>query len=49
VEIAGDRGQVGIGPRRERLAHPEVELVFSQPVVYERGFELLDRLLTVGV
>jgi hypothetical protein len=49
VEVAGDRGQFGIGPRRERLVHPEVELAFGQPVFYERSLEYLDRLLAVGL
>jgi hypothetical protein len=49
VEIADDRGQFGICPRRERVVHPEVKLVFGQPVFYERGLEYLDRLLAVGL
>jgi hypothetical protein len=47
--VSRDHGQFGIGPRRERLTCPEVELVFGQPVFHERGLEGLDRLLAVSL
>ena len=43
------RGQFRVGPRRQRLAHPQVELVLGQPPLHERGLEHFDRLLAVGV
>jgi hypothetical protein len=48
MEVAYDRGQFGVGPRRERLAHPRVKLSFGQPVLHERCLEQLDHVLTVG-
>jgi hypothetical protein len=48
LEVAGDRSQFGIGPRRERVFHPEVELVFGQPLLYERVLEQFDHSLAVG-
>jgi len=33
----------------ERLAHPQVELVFVQPSLHDRGLEHADYLLAVGV
>jgi hypothetical protein len=47
-EVGSDRGQVRVGLRRERLAHPRVKLIFVQPILHERGLEQLDYLLAVG-
>ena len=35
-DVDGERGQVGVGPRGERLARSRVEFVFGQPTVHER-------------
>jgi hypothetical protein len=48
-EVGGERGQVGAGPRGERLARPQVELVFGQHARHERGLERTDHLFAVGV
>jgi hypothetical protein len=48
-QISGDRGQVRVGPRRERLAHPQIEFVLGQPSLHEGGLEGADHLLPVGV
>src|SRR6266545_2235718 len=48
-DVGGDRGQIPVGPRCERLAHPRVKLVFGQPSLHESGFEHIDHLLAVGV
>jgi hypothetical protein len=45
----GDCGQVRVGPRRERLADPQVELVSGQPFLHEGGLEQFDRLLAIGI
>ena len=42
-------GQFRIGPRRERLAHPQVQFVLGQHAPHERGLESVDHLLAVGV
>ena len=48
-DVGGERGQVGIGLRGERLACPRVELVRGQPTLRERGLEDADYLLAVSV
>ena len=48
-DVGGDRGQVGVGPRSERLARSGVEFVLGQLAVRERGFQRVDRLFAVGV
>ena len=47
--VAGKSGELGIGPRGERLAHPRVKLVLVQPTLHERGLERVDHLLAVGM
>src|SRR6516162_1339386 len=46
-DIGGKTGQVRAGPRHERRADPQVELVLGQPALHERGLERIDRLLAV--
>ena len=48
-QVSGEGGQLCAGPRRQRLAHPQVEFVFDQPALHERGLEGADHLLAVGV
>jgi hypothetical protein len=36
-------------PCRERLANPQVESAFSEPILDERHLERLDHLLPLGV
>jgi hypothetical protein len=48
-EVSGDCGQLRVGPRRERLAYPQVEFVLGQHALHERGLESADHLLAVGV
>ena len=48
-DVGGERGQVGVGPRGERLARPGVEFVLGQLAVYERGLQRADHLLAVGL
>jgi len=48
-EVSSEGGQIGVGPRRERPADPQVEFVLVQPFLHERGLEHLDHLLAVGV
>ena len=48
-EVGGEGGQLRVGPRRERLAHPLVEFVLGQNALHERGLEGADHLLAVGV
>ena len=47
--FGGDRGQLRVGLRRERLACPRVKLVLGQPALYERGLECVNHLLPVGM
>ena len=47
--IGGDCGQVRVGPRGERLAHPRIQFILGQPPLHERGLEHRDHLLAVGV
>jgi hypothetical protein len=47
--VGGQRGQVSVGPRDERLTRSRVELVLGQLAVRERGFQRVDCLLAVGV
>ena len=47
-DVGQERGQVGIGPRGERLARPRVEFVPGQPAVHERGLQRADHVLAVG-
>ena len=46
--ISDDQGQVRVGPRRERVAHPHVKLVSGEPSLHERDLESLNHLLAVG-
>ena len=48
-DVDGQCGQVGVGPRGQRLAGPRVEFSLIQPSVYERVLQRLDYLLAVGV
>jgi hypothetical protein len=48
-QVSGEGGQLRVGPRRQRLAHPQVELVFGQHALNERGLEGADHLFAVGV
>jgi len=48
-QVSGDGGQLRVGPRRQRLACPQVEFVLGQPSLHEGGFQGADDLLTVGV
>jgi hypothetical protein len=48
-DVSGDRGELGVGPRGERLAQPPIQLVLVQPTLRERVLERLDRLLAVRV
>jgi hypothetical protein len=48
-DVSGERGQLRVGPRGKRLAHPHVELVLVQPALHERGLERGDHVLAVGV
>jgi hypothetical protein len=48
-QVGRDGAQVGEGPRRQRLADPQVKLSFDQPSLHERGLKNADRLLAVGV
>ena len=48
-EVGGEGSQVGVGPRRERLADPRVQLVLGQPALDERGLEGVDHVLAIGV
>jgi len=48
-DVGQERGQVGIGPRGERLARPRAEFVPGQPAVHERGLKGADYLLAVSV
>jgi len=48
-DVSGEGAQVRIGPRREHLADPQVELVLGQAALHERGLEHVDHLLAVGV
>jgi hypothetical protein len=48
-EVSGDRRQLRVGPRRQRLAHPQIQLIPVQPPLHERGFEGADHLLAVRV
>ena len=47
--VSGDRRQFRAGPRSERAAHPQVELVLGQLLLHERDLEHFDRLLPVGL
>jgi len=49
VKVAGNSRQLGIGPRRKRPVHPEVERLFRQPFVGERRLEYVDGLLAISV
>ena len=48
-QVSGEGGQIRVGPRRQRLAHPLVELVLGQHALNERGLEDADHLFAVGV
>jgi len=48
-QVSGECGQLRVGPRCERLAHPQVEFMLGQPPLHERGLEGADHLLPVGV
>jgi hypothetical protein len=48
-QVNGEGGQLRVGPRRKRLAHPLVELVLGQHALNERGLEGADHLFAVGV
>src|ERR1035437_8074719 len=44
-----ERDKVRVGLRCERLADPQVKFVPGQPSLHERGLELIDHLLAVGM
>ena len=48
-QVGGERGQLGVGPRRQRLADPFVQFVRGQPTLHECGLEGADHLLAVGM
>ena len=48
-DVGGERGQLSLGPRGERLARPRVKLAFGQAALHERGLEHVDHVLAVGV
>jgi len=48
-EVSGDRGQLRVGPRGERLAHSQVEFILGQHALHECGLEGADHLLAVAV
>jgi hypothetical protein len=48
-QVGGERGEVAVGPRRQYLPDPQVELVPGQPPLHERGLKGVDHLLAVGV
>ena len=48
-KAGGDCGQLRVGPRRERLAHSQVEFVLGQHAAHERGLESADHLLTLSI
>ena len=48
-EVSSDGGQFRVGPRRERLAHPQVEFVLGQHALHERDLEGADHLLAVSM
>jgi hypothetical protein len=48
-EVSGDCGQLRVGPRRERLAYPQIEFVPGQHALRERGLESAGHLLALGV
>jgi hypothetical protein len=47
--VGGERGQLGSGPRGQRLARPHAEFVPCQLAPHERGLQRLDHPLAVGV
>jgi hypothetical protein len=48
-DIRGDRGQIRLAPRGERLARPDLELAFGQPAHDKGSLERLDHALAVGL
>ena len=48
-KVSGEDGQLRIGPRPQRLAYPQIELVLGQHALHERGLQQADHLLTVGM
>lgn len=48
-DVGGDRGQFRVGPRRECLAYPGIELVFANPATHKRGLEHVDYVLAVSI
>jgi hypothetical protein len=48
-QVGGERGQVRVGPRSQRLAHPRIQLIPAQPALHERGLQHADYLLAVGM
>jgi hypothetical protein len=49
LEASGGRNQIGIGPRRQRPVHAELEVGLGEQARGERGLERGDHLLAVGV
>src|SRR6202000_1279119 len=47
-DVRRQRTQLRVGPRREYLADPHVELTLGQPTLDERGLEHVDHLLALG-
>ena len=47
-QVDGEASQVRVGPRPERPADPQLELVPAQPFFHECGLEYFDYLLAVG-
>ena len=48
-DVGGEGSQLRAGSRRQRLAHPQVELVLGQHALHECGLEGVDHLLAVGM
>jgi Domain of unknown function (DUF1905) len=48
-DVGDYRRQVGVGPRRQGLAHPQVEVILGQHALHKRSLKNMDDLLAVGV
>ena len=47
-DVGDEGGQVGVGPRGERLARSRVKFVPGQPAVHERSLQRVDHVFAVG-
>ncbi len=48
-QVSGESGQFRVGPRRQRLAHPQVELVLGQHARHKSSLKGADHLLAIGM